>query len=218
MFNGKPVLRFTGSQNMSISDLMGMQGGDEPFTVFAVASTTNIGKNRAITGFGDTNNVTNGDWEMRHNNGNRLVSGFFGASVYARDARIFAEVGKQAVVTMSYAGGGVGVLNQLNYENGARLDSAMGSGGGAAVIAPTPEYFLGSAAAGDWRWEGDIAEVVIYTRVLSDAERQQVEAYLAQKWMDEPYPSSCNGLGTGTFTIDTDGYNGPAAPVSVSCP
>ena len=42
-FNGRPVLRFTGSQNMSVSDLIGMKGGNEPFTVIAVANTSQTG-------------------------------------------------------------------------------------------------------------------------------------------------------------------------------
>ena len=64
---------------------------------------------------------------------------------------------------------------------------------------------------------GHIAEVVIYDRVLADAERQAVEAYLSQKSMEKAYPGSCAGL-SGTHFIGSDGYNGPEAPESVTCP
>ena len=39
-FNAKSVLRFSGAENMSVSDLLSVKGGDEAFTIFAVASTS----------------------------------------------------------------------------------------------------------------------------------------------------------------------------------
>ena len=65
---------------------------------------------------------------------------------------------------------------------------------------------------------------MIYNRLLSDHERKEVEAYLAQKWLDEPYKRSCqeiyeanNSATDGEYTIDVDGYNGPMPPMTVSC-
>ena len=92
------------------------------------------------------------------------------------------------------------------------------------LIADTPELNIGSGFGGGNKWEGDIAEVVIYNRLLSDHEREEVEAYLAQKWLDEPYKRSCqeiyeanNSATDGEYTIDIDGYNGPMPPMKVSC-
>ena len=98
----------------------------------------------------------------------------------------------------------------------------LGSDGDAAIAA-TPMLHIGSRPDDSQKWQGDIAEVVIYTRVLSNWERQQVEAYLAQKWLDEPYYKNCidaenqGETEDGTFTIDPDGYNGPRSPFSVTC-
>lgn len=46
-----------------------------------------------------------------------------------------------------------------------------------------PNLYLGTSGTSyNERWQGDLAEIVIYGRVLSDAERTQVEDYLAKKY------------------------------------
>jgi hypothetical protein len=137
-----------------------------------------------------------------------------------------AAVNKQTVITMAYSGDGVDTDNSyLISQNGAALNTTLtASASGDALIADTPRFVLGERRNGTERFDGDIAEVVIYNRWLTDAERQAVEAYLAQKWMDEPLHRSCKDIlnagdstGDGTYTIDPDGYNGPTAPMSVYC-
>ena len=51
---------------------------------------------------------------------------------------------------------------------------------------------------GDWEggWDGDLAEVLVYSRALSEAERQAVERYLYKKWvwrLEAHYPSPADG-------------------------
>ena len=221
-FNTKPVIRFTGSQNMTVSDLIGMQGGDEPFTVFAVANTSQTGTGSDILAFGDSHTNAKESWQMRMDNSSEYLSLFEDANVKSdsNPTIIFGETAKHAVISMSYNGEGVkDTSNQLIYQNGALLSTiASLTSTGDASIAATPKLAIGSGVEDNNIWQGDIAEVIIYTRMLSDAERQDVEAYLAQKWMDEPYYRSCADSGSGTFTLDSDGYNGPSAPVSTVCP
>ena len=46
-----------------------------------------------------------------------------------------------------------------------------------------PNLYLGTSGTSyNERWQGDLAEIVIYGRLLSDAERTQVEDYLAKKY------------------------------------
>ena len=52
-FNAKSVLRFSGAEHLSVSDLLSMKGGDEAFTVFAVASTSQTTSTKTILGIGD---------------------------------------------------------------------------------------------------------------------------------------------------------------------
>ena len=225
-FNGRPVLRFTGSQNMSVSDLIGMKGGNEPFTVIAVANTSQTGAEGKILSFGDNASTAKESWNMGLGSALAYRSEFLDAPVKTSTTNIFAGTGKTAVITMSYDGTGVrNITNQLIYENGVKKPAPITQSfsDGDAAIAATPMLHIGSRPDDSQKWQGDIAEVVIYTRVLSNWERQQVEAYLAQKWLDEPYYKNCidaenqGETADGIFTIDPDGYNGPRSPFSVTC-
>jgi hypothetical protein len=43
-------------------------------------------------------------------------------------------------------------------------------------------YIGGTGTSYDEPWQGDIAEIIVYGRVLTDAERMQIEDYLAAKY------------------------------------
>jgi hypothetical protein len=43
-------------------------------------------------------------------------------------------------------------------------------------------YIDGTGTSFNQFWKGDIAEMIVYARVLSDAERAKVEDYLAKKY------------------------------------
>ena len=55
----------------------------------------------------------------------------------------------------------------------------------------TPTTSVGGRSTGANLTNAEIAEIVVYDRQLEDHEREDVEAYLAQKWFDEPYYRSC---------------------------
>ena len=110
--------------------------------------------------------------------------------------------------------------NQEIYVNGTKKYglTVSGSSSAAASLPIRPDISIGSDLTGSNAHNGHIAEVVVYDRKLSDSERQAVEAYLSQKWLEEYYSyQSCSeleaavGLG-GPYTIDRDGYNGPYEP------
>ena len=226
-FNAKSVLRFSGAEHMRVSDLLSMKGGDEAFTVFAVASSSQNAY-KTILGIGDNDTNAKESWELVAGI-DRYRSDFEDAQIRTNidSPIIMSNLAKPALITMSYSGGGVNdVSNQLIYENGVLKTKTQqnGSSSGAALIADTPQLNIGSNYGGTSSWQGDIAEVVIYNRLLSDHERKEVEAYLAQKWLDEPYKRSCqeiyeanNSATDGEYTIDIDGYNGPMPPMTVSC-
>ena len=193
-FNSRSVIRFAGSENMTVSDLMGMTGGNESFTVFAVANRSQTTSDTSLISFGDNETTAKERWDMRITANGRYGSFFKSGTVSVDSAQIVESANKHAVISMSYNGGGVNEPTAVMiYENGASITekSAGGSASGDAAIASTPMLHLGSRPDDSAFHSGDIAEVIIYTRVLSDAERQSVEAYLAQKWMDEPYYRSC---------------------------
>ena len=43
-------------------------------------------------------------------------------------------------------------------------------------------------------WAGDIAEIIIFDRVLEDGEREAVEQYLTDKWFSEPDPEPISAV------------------------
>ena len=179
-----------------------------------------------MVGFGDADNNKEA-WDLRVKTDGSIMHSFKDAINTNDDTYMGTTLNKQVVLSASYNSDGVGVVaNQLAYENGANYagdGNISGASTGDALIAATPKLFIGSRVGDGRKLEGDIAEVIIYTRVLSDAERQDVEAYLAQKWMEEPYYTDCihaedsGETVDGSFTVDTDGYNGPRAPFSVTC-
>jgi hypothetical protein len=81
------------------------------------------------------------------------------------------------------------------YLNGAAVGTGnIGEYGGGLNM------FLGNVGGGDEA--SNTAEVVIYNRVLTTPERQQVEAYLMSKYAIEPPPSGINANDANALTID----------------
>ena len=109
--------------------------------------------------------------------------------------------------------------------NGQKQASSSGSSTTDALnIQANPDLIIGAVtASGQRKSDASIAEIVVFKRQLAVHERQAVEAYLAQKWLDEPYPRSCEEYYQqgetvdGNYMVDADGYNGPNPPESVSC-
>ena len=80
---------------------------------------------------------------------------------------------------------------------------------------------LGQLSVDDWFrpgipsrwWKGGIAEIIAYDRVLSEVERQQVEAYLANKWgtpLPPPIPTTSLQLWLDADDASTFSYSSGA--------
>jgi hypothetical protein len=68
------------------------------------------------------------------------------------------------------------------YVNGQIVTGAT-SAGGNLNYGSSPKFEIGSSAGGQNLFKGDIAEVLVYNRVLSNTERVAIEGeYLANKW------------------------------------
>ena len=221
-FNGRSAILFNDG-DMRLSGLIGMSGGDNPFTVFMVFDQTSNGAEAKLLHYGLTNGSNTQKWSFATEADNNLSSNWNTTAVSTSDAPLHA-LNKTFVGTMSYEGGGVGNNSfQKIYVNGAKKVTTGGSGTTAAVVS-TMDIKIGRAFNTLLPHYGHISEVVIYDRLLSEGERQDVEAYLSQKWMEEPYARSCKEIldngdstGNGTYTIDADGYNGGMAPFDVYC-
>ena len=71
------------------------------------------------------------------------------------------------------------------YRNGAMV----GAGSTSQVTGPVRKNnVIGKAAAGGEHYAGELAELLLYQRALSDAERQYIDAYLWAKHLDPTLP------------------------------
>ena len=99
---------------------------------------------------------------------------------------------KDATNMMFYAGGtSVGVAIDTNWHvlggifneasSSQRVDGAQVSTGNPGSVAFDTWIELGHIASGS-RYEGEIAEIVVYNRALTAPESTQIESYLMDKW------------------------------------
>ena len=219
--NGRPAILFNNG-SVNLTGLNGMSGADNPFTVFMVFDKTSNSAEATLLNYGLQGGDNTQKWSFTTESDGDLSNTWHTNKVSTSDTPINV-LGKPFVGTMNYEGGGVGNNSFHNiYVNGAKKVTAGGSGTTAAAVS-TMNIAIGRAFNNGQPHYGHIAEVVMYDRLLSDAERQDVEAYLSQKWLDEPYYRNCQELYNsgqttdGDYTIDIDGYNGPRPPMTATC-
>ncbi|MBQ46210.1 MAG: hypothetical protein CMP10_01715, partial [Zetaproteobacteria bacterium] len=205
--NGRPAIASTFDRGF-LGSLPQFSSGAQEHTIFVVAkSNSNGGSFVAIGNSGETSKVAH-----LHNQGSETLR--YSTWGYYLDKTVPDKHRSQHVYTGSYDG-----TTGYSWHNGKYLGSEIMP----LDLAAAPTVGIGRMGIPGFSLLGKIAEVVIYNRQLSATERQAVEAYLAQKWLDEPYYLSCaEAQAAGEtmnayFTIDADGYNGPAAPAQTFC-
>jgi hypothetical protein len=179
--NGEPAVRFDGS-----NDALALAGtvvsGPQPRTVFFVARP-NVSGNRSIIDLGN-GATTGGGFQISPELAVRINGG----------SRVWAPAVSTTTPTL-------GVL-QLTGTTTTTLN--LWVDGVARVATSTTGATVqtaGSGTVGRWtpggnHFDGDIAEILVYSRALSTSERQSVEQYLTSKYAlgGVPAPSSLAGL------------------------
>jgi hypothetical protein len=119
--------------------------------------------------------INNVDGQRQINATANFPSTVFGyGSGSAAQANMLSVTQSQAFqVCLTVASGSTGFIG---YGNGT-----LGGNTNTSTSSPSKHYF-GSADSDGGYMSGDIAEILIYNTVLSTAQRQQVEGYLAWKW------------------------------------
>ncbi|MFW6164438.1 MAG: hypothetical protein ACODAJ_16835, partial [Planctomycetota bacterium] len=176
--NGLPAVHFGGGGALTSTDALGISGR-AAFTGFVVGNRTGGGEHRAIQ-FGDIDTGTGGasvaldttSAAFRYNNGNRI----FGKHGF--DSRY--RLGAWRMTTSDTYG-------SAQFFRDGHIASQTSSGNSGATINLTDEgYLLGRGLLGNGNkgaWvNGDIAEVLLYDRDLSDAEMRQVTTYLQDRY------------------------------------
>jgi len=74
------------------------------------------------------------------------------------------------------------------YQTGTSVNTTASSG----WAAPNTNNVIGvEPATGNWYYDGNIGEILVYNTALTTSQRQQVEGYLAHKWgLTTPIPST----------------------------
>ena len=175
---GKPSLRFDGKPRYM--QLAGQVLWSQNFTVFSVATdTAKVQSHREI--------ISN--W---HRRGRSTTSFFLGTT-------------KTGTVRLSDAFQPAGVIQQKNqpfiltgvnsgneaatYQN----ERLLRKGGKLATRDLKAPYTIGCQGNyGGEYWQGDIAEIIVYDRALSDEERREVWTYLASKYALKLQPPQRN--------------------------
>jgi hypothetical protein len=168
--NGKPVLRFGQDGNgdrLKLGDLSA--SFPTGASVFVVATIANDGRYNL---FGNRNNDerwvadTWGESRPGSFRGGRSQSATFTLSDWPQTgSHVFSLESNSSKFEVLINGASIGT-DSANYHSGAGSDWTIGD----------------SAANNDQRLNGDVAEVILYNRVLSAGEADQVGAYLATKY------------------------------------
>ena len=171
--NGLPALLFDGTNDFFSFNGNFLVGSD--YTIFVVeARNSNKAMNYFLAGNDGSQNsnlhlgyrtdilITQAHYS---NDINKNVSNFT-STVLRMHSFVFSKISGKAI----YTNGGTGSFDGSN-NNKLPLTSYQGSMIG--------NFYWNS---GSYYYQGSIAEIIFYTRALTDKERQGVETYLSKKW------------------------------------
>ena len=179
--NGKPVIAFNGTS----ARITGPEPTTSlPVTLIIVAKP--LGEEEVGTMYQQYSDVDNMSFYRWNGGLLRIYNGvdLTGATSVPSSFQIFSNA--------------INGVNSEIYING-RLDSSGDSGN----LTPSGNYHLAHWVGGDTYTNMQIAEVIVYNRVLTTPERQQVEAYLREK-----YAITCGYRNTNKL-VQTAGNNAP---------
>ena len=171
---GHNVVRFDGEQNMLMTNVDISPARMPEATVFAVFSSKTDAKEPLRKLYGDDNGGydraagLDGRSEKNYNafTGNG-VAGYF--DLKANESYITADV--------------YGSNDFTGFVNGKKTVDKVAAAWGAGPDDALPNLYIGGTGTVYHEpWQGDLAEIIVYGRILNDQERMQVEDYLAKKY------------------------------------
>ena len=200
VINGLPAVYYGGGASHKCLDTLGLSGSD--ITVFLVAKRT--GSTGTVPAF------SVGD--IAGAGADKIIAGDYGAGNYSVACRYNA--GYTQFSSATYNTGDFGITTWQVQTGDTHNDVEYWGNGTAgsivAVIAPTNVidltdggYTVGalltSSGSVGYGFPGYVAEMLIYTADLTEAQRNQVGAYLATKYnieyVPEPATMACMGIG-----------------------
>ncbi len=181
--NGQPALQFTPQQVLKTNVVKNLEGGGSDVTVIAViAPSSSQSYGSTVYSWGTDGNVAFGLSSSASNSYLLYWGADNGSTVNTPSTA--ATAGQVQVLSEVKSG-----TAAASYLNGA----STGTSAVPAGMAQTPAVLaMGNAAYPYYGFTGQIAEVLIYNRALSDSERQQIEAQLTAKYVSTD--SNGNGI------------------------
>ncbi len=170
---GLPTVRFDGNDYMGSTLSFG-----NTYTVFAVGQMAGTQNGRLVSS--GTEN-----WIMGWHNG---TQDRFHPGGWVTPAAPAVVANQVKLYTATASGSGSAL-----YSDGALVASSTWGGGSLGNLA------LGGWGGGGELSRGDVSEVIVYNRALTEVERQQVEQYLRTKWLGAPPAATDPGLGVLAF-------------------
>gem|GEM_PF-2196027 len=175
---------------LSSGDNCGITGGTDrtTFGIFARHAGLVAGP---VVSFGASNNGQLWEFGDRQNG---LVLGGFGGGLNDLTVNPVNPVCTPDVFTFTYANQQVCFWRTLTDPTFATQGPTLNTGNSKVFIGQRP----GATGRGDFY--GQIGEVIIFARVLSETERTEVQDYLAAKWMTGEFPDGTEFDGV-TFDV-----------------
>lgn len=213
--NGTDVIRFDGTNDiLQSTTTIDLTSG---FTFFY------IGKNRIAKNYQGIfrihNTITTSTdncviyYQTGGNSGN-LVSSANNFARYLQTNSIMPPVNNYGIININHNTTSTG----NHYVNGIiQTTSNVGSGSLFPSVANT--YYIGVGYGDTSRFDGDISQIIIFPRVLTQAEREEMEGYLAWSTglqgnlpVGHPYKDSYTGVTVTEQIVCTDFYDFAQAP------
>ena len=192
ILNGKPVIRFDGAYDyLAVPDDSRLEPSDTNLFMIAVPAAWTATASCFLakrTAFG------NGYMLIQVESTGALWFDWGGSSGANRWVTTYAPALDTAgIMNMSRD-----ISGRYLYIDG-ELEDVTATSGNSGLVPTSSDLVIGRDSLADqYHFNGDIAEILIYNRTLSDAERQEVEQYLGRKWLG--WGSACIETATGSGT------------------
>lgn len=164
--NGKPAIRFDGTNDYLALPNNIIADGDIPYSVFTVVNSSDITGSPGILNLG--NFTDNQSLIFRFDAAGTAISDWGSSSLAASSV----VVSTPYIFSFTYdtAAGRATYINGTSSATSATI-ARSGVNAGMGYVGRTAAYM-----------KGDIDEIIVYNSTLSDSQRRDVEYYLGKKW------------------------------------
>ncbi|HEY3322308.1 MAG TPA: autotransporter-associated beta strand repeat-containing protein [Planctomycetota bacterium] len=209
LVNGKSVVRFDGVNSIMDVDLSFL--ANSPYTIIAVEARADGGNQRYY--LGTRNGATNSGLHIGYRNDTAFTLAQYANDLDTPVPNFAGQVFRLWTGRLDTAGGGghsvfLNGTSVATNANTTPLNAALGAGCVGA----------GFGGLAGFAYSGDLAEILIYNSALSPANRQTVENYLNQKWLNPPaiLPSTTAVQVAAGATLDLNGTANTVASLADS--